>query len=675
MARRAWSMVMAASDLVRPPPIMSSSSDEEEEELEGLDRVSVSEVDGQHGTKGSAVDGSAGGETGNFRRPSGSNGIRGLPVGGMGEDNSFSPPPRPQSPADIFVPSLRRAQQAEESLAPTFAPPADPNPDPIEEEIKELEGDFSAAATTEREPSPRDVYSSSPLAKGEPPSGQAGGTEQPDQEPQRERTNGEVHGKAGDEKVERRPSRSRKQPQRLDPSPLIGVGFPHNTLSNQRENGQLALAVQSPGSAEAAALAIGRKRRRDDTVGRSKKGGFKGVSSGHVDMAMGVQSSKGKKRATSTSKPPGRGTGTKAGGKANKGKGKPQRQSKKKSSTSASSESSDELSSLNGKLTTESDESGFVSAGPGSSDVDAASSECDDEAELMAAEPYNPIVRIRVARSKMPYRWAEPLPKFSSCLSTPSSAPASLSSPGGGLSADGVLRGALFGDEVADESWLTSTFIDVVMSKFAKHYKGSHFMPIEFAAFRLREMSDQMAMESCTDILGRRIDYAAKRPILFLANIQNLHWNLLRVRHTPVPELELYEPLGKPAKRSKGSHASQGVSYRYIPKEVFHWLDTMYPLKGESWTQRSCSAITQQQQETGFDCGVASLLYAEKCGQEQMREDIDKWTSQHDMTAYRRTLMEFRKVRMISQIGASRFCATWRPVRLLTLSHVPQTMM
>ncbi len=77
--------------------------------------------------------------------------------------------------------------------------------------------------------------------------------------------------------------------------------------------------------------------------------------------------------------------------------------------------------------------------------------------------------------------------------------------------------------------------------------------------------------------------------------------------------------MGKPAKRQTCStHARSGVGHRYVTKELINWLNKCYPLSGidtEGWISRSCSAITSQQQTTGFDCGVATLLYAEKCGQ------------------------------------------------------------
>ena len=52
---------------------------------------------------------------------------------------------------------------------------------------------------------------------------------------------------------------------------------------------------------------------------------------------------------------------------------------------------------------------------------------------------------------------------------------------------------------------------------------------------------------------------------------------------------------------------------------MIEWLDMCCPLReGSSWLSVGLSAITNQQQVTNFDCGVACLLYAEKCGQQQV---------------------------------------------------------
>jgi hypothetical protein len=105
-------------------------------------------------------------------------------------------------------------------------------------------------------------------------------------------------------------------------------------------------------------------------------------------------------------------------------------------------------------------------------------------------------------------------------------------------------------------------------------------MPTEFAAFRLKTMQ-RADMLSATDILGRVIDYRRQRPVIFLAHIANMHWNLIRVQHWPIKELQLFEPMGKPpARHSKaGNGSAGGISMRYIPQHVVHWLDTCWPLR------------------------------------------------------------------------------------------------
>ena len=105
---------------------------------------------------------------------------------------------------------------------------------------------------------------------------------------------------------------------------------------------------------------------------------------------------------------------------------------------------------------------------------------------------------------------------------------------------------------------------------------------------------------------------------------------------------------------------------------MIEWLDVCCPLPdGKSWLTVGYSAITKQQQFTTYDCGVACLLYAEKCGQEQVKtkkqslltylncqldlngtlqlpnlasqtkEDINDFTTQDNITEYRRTLRNF----------------------------------
>jgi hypothetical protein len=126
-----------------------------------------------------------------------------------------------------------------------------------------------------------------------------------------------------------------------------------------------------------------------------------------------------------------------------------------------------------------------------------------------------------------------------------------------------------------------------------------------------------------------------------LKHSNNIHWNLIRIVRGPVPELHMFEPMGKPTNRHGG------LGFRDVPRGVIRWLDICCPLKtstkSDSWISRGVSAITTQQQFTPFDCGIACLLYAEKCGMGQSVEEINSSTSQHDLTAYRKTLQEFTR--------------------------------
>lgn len=251
------------------------------------------------------------------------------------------------------------------------------------------------------------------------------------------------------------------------------------------------------------------------------------------------------------------------------------------------------------------------------------------------------VVTVRLARCKMPYRWREPLPPFVSILSETelfdqwSEAP---DDTGAACISESVLHRSMNGDEVKDESWLSSSFIDLVLSRFAKTYRSMHFMPIEFSEFRLKTMQKSDMLQA-TDLVGKKIDYNIPKPVIFFANIANMHWNVLRVQHWPLKELQLFEPMGKPASRN-------GVSYRNIPQHIIHWLDTCWPLDeghpkdsgGRSWIVQACSAITTQHQVNSFDCGVACLLYAEKCAQGMMKEDIHATTNQRDITEFRQCL-------------------------------------
>eukprot|EP01038_Epipyxis_sp_PR26KG_P012385 gene12385-16613_t len=198
-----------------------------------------------------------------------------------------------------------------------------------------------------------------------------------------------------------------------------------------------------------------------------------------------------------------------------------------------------------------------------------------------------------------------------------------------------VLKRALSINEVGDESWLSSSFIDLVFSKFAKHYTNISYLSIDFAAYIVSSSTSNT--ERITDINGCYINYDDQtKPLVFILNAHKIHWNLIRVIRYPEPELQLFEPMGMPHNRHGG------LNFRNIPKSVIEWFDSKFPLPDrKSWISLGSSAIVNQQQMTSYDCGVACLLYAEKCGQGQRKDTINDSTTQQDITEYRKILQAY----------------------------------
>jgi hypothetical protein len=217
-----------------------------------------------------------------------------------------------------------------------------------------------------------------------------------------------------------------------------------------------------------------------------------------------------------------------------------------------------------------------------------------------------PQSEVDVDDTKYPRVAAEP---FTSCLDETESP---LDSPKG----HPILARSLSSRELNDEGWLTSPFMDIVLHKFAKSYPGVHFMSSDFAALSLSSKHAKNDYYDFSDILGRKIIEAGEtdmKDIVFAYNSNGIHWNLIRVQRHPHQELHLFEPMGKPTRR-------RGVDSRSMPKGLIAWLDSCYAFD-QSWLSVSASAITSQQQFTTYDCGVACLLYAEKCGMKQVRND------------------------------------------------------
>lgn len=199
-----------------------------------------------------------------------------------------------------------------------------------------------------------------------------------------------------------------------------------------------------------------------------------------------------------------------------------------------------------------------------------------------------------------------------------------------------LLMRSLNSQELKEESWLSSSLMNLVLSAFAKIFDQVHFMPVDFTAFDLNS-AKKSDYEHTIDIIGRPVNYEdPSRPIVLAFNSKNIHWNLIRIIRSPIPELQLFEPMGKPISRRGG------LNFRIIPRNVINWLDSCCPLtNGSSWASVSDSAITNQQQLNSYDCGVACLLYAEKCGDGQSKAKINEETEQCHITKYRRLLQNF----------------------------------
>jgi hypothetical protein len=163
-------------------------------------------------------------------------------------------------------------------------------------------------------------------------------------------------------------------------------------------------------------------------------------------------------------------------------------------------------------------------------------------------------------------------------------------------------------------------------------------MSVDFAVISLSLKATTAEFNELRCIRGNLLNYSDTSPIIFLFNANGIHWNLIRVVRRGRPELQLFEPMGKPSSRHVG------LSLRDLPPGLIRWLDLCIPMKqGGSWLASSASIITTRQQLNGDDCGVACLLYAEKAAQGRSSTEIASSTSQEEITSYRSTLKTFSK--------------------------------
>lgn len=88
-----------------------------------------------------------------------------------------------------------------------------------------------------------------------------------------------------------------------------------------------------------------------------------------------------------------------------------------------------------------------------------------------------------------------------------------------------LLKRCLSIRELEDESWLSSSLIDLVISTFSRRYENIFFLPIEFIVLALTATKEEMI--NVTDINGHNIDFNSKRPIVFICKSSSLFYRYL----------------------------------------------------------------------------------------------------------------------------------------------------
>eukprot|EP00750_Incisomonas_marina_P011210 INCI16354.5.p1 GENE.INCI16354.5~~INCI16354.5.p1 ORF type:complete len:541 (-),score=84.36 INCI16354.5:1357-2979(-) len=276
------------------------------------------------------------------------------------------------------------------------------------------------------------------------------------------------------------------------------------------------------------------------------------------------------------------------------------------------------------------------------------------------------IVRLRLARCLQPRHWRRQKRPFCTCLAERSNDGAFKSSlhvhnlSGSEREQLEIVASDLCLEQMgSDDAWLSGLFIDFLLAKFAAQYPDVHYLPTSFAAHDLAHAFKKGGSAAYSDfplmdVVGKPINTLAEqvparlvegskatvipprsKSLIFFYNLGNRHWNMVKVGFEPFPTFQLFEPMGKPTSRNSAS-----LSRRHLPTAVLDWLNVAVPLAGNdtSWYNLAKSAVTSQQQTNSFDCGVACLLYAEKCGLQFETEDINEFTDQTEISAFRKVL-------------------------------------
>lgn len=174
-----------------------------------------------------------------------------------------------------------------------------------------------------------------------------------------------------------------------------------------------------------------------------------------------------------------------------------------------------------------------------------------------------------------------------------------------------MLARAISNPTLDAEQWLTASVMNLILTRIAEKHRQIAYFSEQFSYLKL-SMDDFAVLE---DIIGRKLDVlkTSVDQYVWLVNNGNVHWCLARAILRPQRQLQLFDPLGNLSRRKAPNN-------RQIPRNIINWLNASFPFPdGESWQSCAIHAVTESHQQNSFDCGVACLLYAEKCGDSQVR--------------------------------------------------------
>lgn len=173
-----------------------------------------------------------------------------------------------------------------------------------------------------------------------------------------------------------------------------------------------------------------------------------------------------------------------------------------------------------------------------------------------------------------------------------------------------MLQRALSNPSLEAEQWLSASVMNLILTRIAEKHPHIAYFSEQFSFLKL-STEDFDILE---DIMGRKVQKLENvTQFVWLINNGNVHWSLARALLHPKRQLQLFDPLGNISRRKTPSN-------RQIPRNIINWLNATFPCKDEddTWQLHAIHAVTSSHQKNSYDCGVACLLYAEKCGESQV---------------------------------------------------------